>query len=155
MNISRRDFIHQAGLGGAALLLSPHLFGCGEELGREGALSQFGEMAYPEFTGVPSLGGGAGDPFWARGNYRPVADEIEAFDLEVIGSLPPELNGHFLRNGSTAREGTPQHWFVGDGMLHGVHLQNGRALSYRNRWVQTAAFQGGEDIMANRANTSL
>ena len=40
-------------------------------------------------------------------------------------------------------------------MLHGIHLEKGRALSYRNRWVQTAALQGNGGMTANRANTSL
>ena len=101
------------------------------------------------------LGGDNGLPFWSRGNYRPVEDEIEAFDLEVIGNLPTELNGYFLRNGSNPRSGSSEHWFVGDGMLHGIHLEKGRALSYRNRWVQTAALQGNGGMTANRANTSL
>ncbi|MEM8778815.1 MAG: carotenoid oxygenase family protein, partial [Cyanobacteria bacterium P01_G01_bin.49] len=52
------------------------------------------------------------------------------------------LNGMFVRNGPN-----PQfppigqyHWFDGDGMLHGVHIQGGKA-SYRNRYVQTRGFQ--------------
>jgi carotenoid cleavage dioxygenase-like enzyme len=32
-------------------------------------------------------------PFHMRGNYAPVPDEIEAFDLDVEGAIPPELNG--------------------------------------------------------------
>nr|MDQ3758227.1 carotenoid oxygenase family protein [Actinomycetota bacterium] len=31
----------------------------------------------------------------------------------------------------------PYHWFTGDGMVHGIHLAGGRAVSYRNRWVRT------------------
>ncbi|WP_204315387.1 carotenoid oxygenase family protein, partial [Stenotrophomonas maltophilia] len=41
------------------------------------------------------------------------------------------------------------HWFVGDGMLHAFHLENGRA-SYRNRWVRTAKWQAEHD--AGRAH---
>ena len=32
------------------------------------------------------------------------------------------------------------HWFDGDGMLHGVRIQDGKA-SYRNRYVQTVGWQ--------------
>jgi carotenoid cleavage dioxygenase-like enzyme len=31
------------------------------------------------------------------------------------------------------------HWFVNRGMLHGVHLRDGRAEWYRNRWVRSKA----------------
>ncbi len=79
-------------------------------------------------------------PFYLRGNYAPVAEEVEAFDLPVHGAIPPELNGHLLRNGPNPRNGTPEHWFFGDGMLHAVEFGGGRALSYRNRWIRTRPF---------------
>ena len=41
-------------------------------------------------------------PFFT-GNYAPVADELTAFDLPVQGSIPPELNGWYLRNGPNSR----------------------------------------------------
>ncbi|MDH4363752.1 MAG: carotenoid oxygenase family protein [Acidimicrobiia bacterium] len=75
---------------------------------------------------------------YLEGNYGPVADEVTAFDLEVIGELPPELEGRYLRNGpnplSVPDEAT-HHWFAGDGMVHGVRLRGGRAEWYRNRYV--------------------
>jgi carotenoid cleavage dioxygenase len=85
-------------------------------------------------------------PFHMRGNYAPVPDEIEAFDLEVIGSLPPELTGTYVRNGANPMHGPTMHWFAGDGMLHGVRLDGGRASWYRNRWVRTKALDGGHRI---------
>ena len=36
---------------------------------------------------------------YLTGNYAPVIDEITATDLQIIGTLPPELNGRYLRNG--------------------------------------------------------
>ena len=36
---------------------------------------------------------------YLTGNYAPVVDEITAIDLQIIGTLPPELNGRYLRNG--------------------------------------------------------
>jgi carotenoid cleavage dioxygenase len=51
--------------------------------------------------------------------------------------LPRELNGTLYRNGPNPQFPSPTaHWFVGDGMLHAFHLENGKA-SYRNRWVRT------------------
>ena len=75
-------------------------------------------------------------------NFAPVHDEIVASDLEVIGSLPAELGGMFLRIGPNPQF-PPKgryHWFDGDGMIHGVVLRDGRA-SYRNRFVRTRGFE--------------
>ncbi len=50
--------------------------------------------------------------FHLRGNYAPVTDELTAYDLPVTGSIPPELNGWYLRNGPNPREDSA-HWFNG------------------------------------------
>jgi len=65
-------------------------------------------------------------PFFRIGNYAPVFDELTTFDLPVEGAIPAELNGWYLRNDPNPRHGheTP-HWFTGDGMIHGVRLENG------------------------------
>lgn len=76
-------------------------------------------------------------PFYLRGNYAPVGAELSASDLPVKGSIPRELEGLYLRNGPNPREGAPPHWFVGQGMIHGVRLEAGRAAWYRNRWVRS------------------
>ena len=71
-------------------------------------------------------------------NFAPVKEEITASDLPVIGQLPQELSGMFLRispNPLFPPIGL-YHWFDGDGMLHGVNIKDGKA-SYRNRYVQT------------------
>jgi carotenoid cleavage dioxygenase len=83
-------------------------------------------------------------PFHLRGNYAPVEHEVTAFDLPVKGAIPRELTGLYLRNGPNPKSGTSAHWFVGDGMIHGVRLENGRAAWYRNRWVQTKALANPE-----------
>ena len=102
-------------------------------------------------------------PFFRTGNYAPVPDELTAFDLPVEGSIPPELNGWYLRNGPNPRQAT-QHWFTGDGMIHGVRLENGRAAWYRNRWVRTESFEhpfplynpdGTRNLHASAANTHV
>ena len=87
-------------------------------------------------------------PWYMRGNFAPVMDELTEEQLEVTGQLPRELNGLYLRNGGNPRRGTPPHWFFGDGMVHGVRLREGRADWYRNRWVRTTKFAGDLDVMA-------
>ena len=72
--------------------------------------------------------------FYLEGNFAPVSREVTALDLPVEGAIPPELRGLYLRNGPNPRGGEdPGHWFVGDGMVHGVRLGDGRAAWYRNR----------------------
>ncbi|MBW4624231.1 MAG: carotenoid oxygenase family protein [Brasilonema octagenarum HA4186-MV1] len=76
------------------------------------------------------------------GNFAPIREEISTNSLKVIGELPHDLSGMFVRNGPN-----PQwkpigeyHWFDGDGMLHGVRIINGKA-AYRNRYVRTKAWK--------------
>ena len=80
-------------------------------------------------------------PFWLEGNYAPVKEELTAFDLEVTGTIPPELNGRYFKNGANPPSGRSLHWFVGHGMIHGVEISNGKAQWYRNRYVQTPILQ--------------
>lgn len=73
---------------------------------------------------------------YLAGNYAPVRDEVTAFDLEVIGELPLDLNGRYLRNGPNPIadvDPSSHHWFIGDGMVHGIRLRDGKAEWYRNR----------------------
>lgn len=77
------------------------------------------------------------------GNYAPVTEELTAYDLEVTGGIPAELTGWYLRNGPNPHAAASKHWFVGDGMVHGVRIENGLAVSYRNRWVRTPTFTDG------------
>ncbi|MDZ7676064.1 MAG: carotenoid oxygenase family protein [Acidimicrobiales bacterium] len=80
-------------------------------------------------------------PYWLQGNYAPVSEEVEAFDLAVTGSLPAGLNGLYVRNGSNPATGSSPHWFLGDGMVHGVRLEAGNARWYRNRYVDTPLYR--------------
>jgi carotenoid cleavage dioxygenase len=76
------------------------------------------------------------------GNYGPVATEETVTDLPVTGTLPTGLNGRYLRNGPnpvTPPDPATYHWFTGDGMVHGIRLEGGRARWYRNRWVRSAS----------------
>ncbi len=81
----------------------------------------------------------------ARTNLAPIPMECDAPILKITGELPRELNGTLYRNGPNPQFDVPgAHWFVGDGMLHAFHLENGRA-SYRNRWVRTPKWQAEHD----------
>ena len=80
-------------------------------------------------------------PFHLVGNFAPVYDELTEFDLEVTGAIPPELRGRFFRNGSNPQTGSSPHWFLGNGMIHGVELRDGKATWYRNRYVRTTLFE--------------
>ncbi|GHE07944.1 carotenoid oxygenase family protein [Streptomyces alanosinicus] len=76
-----------------------------------------------------------------EGAFAPVTEELTAFDLPVTGRIPRELNGRFLRNGPNVlglEDPRAQHWMLGEGMVHGVRLRDGRAEWYRNRWVRSA-----------------
>jgi carotenoid cleavage dioxygenase len=89
---------------------------------------------------------------YLQGDYAPIAEEssFEHADLEIIGEIPRDLSGVFVRNGPNARH-TPigrYHWFDGDGMLHALRFEDGKA-SYRNRWVRTAHL--AEEESAGRA----
>ncbi|MBX3274214.1 MAG: carotenoid oxygenase family protein [Sandaracinaceae bacterium] len=139
--LHRRDFFRLTGASGASFLFA-HAFG--------GCASDPTHMP-------PALPDDPMGRWWLSGNYAPVEDEIEAFDLEVEGALPPSLAGTLVRNGANPATGSSEHWFTGDGMLHGVRLEGGRALWYRNRYVQTRALQTGmaDSLAASRANTSI
>ena len=64
-------------------------------------------------------------------------EELTLDDLEVIGAIPPSLVGRYLRMGANpvAPVHAGHHWFLGDGMVHGIAIADGRALWYRNRWI--------------------
>jgi carotenoid cleavage dioxygenase len=81
------------------------------------------------------------DNRYLSGNFAPVDSEITAFDLPVVGEIPAELEGRWLRNGPNPEalaDASKHHWFMGSGMVHGVRLRGGRAEWYRNRFVANA-----------------
>lgn len=111
-------------------------------------------------------------PIHLAGNNAPVAEEVTLGEqtLEVVGALPADLCGTFLRNGPNPRMGWSAHLFDGDGMVHGIALAAGRALWYRNRYVRTPLHRhpgtarvelaldksaGGIDYRVSTANTHV
>jgi carotenoid cleavage dioxygenase-like enzyme len=75
---------------------------------------------------------------YLSGNFAPIEEELTSFDLDVTGEIPRELEGRLLRIGPNPIGPIPDnyHWFLGNGMVHGVRLSGGKALWYRNRYVQ-------------------
>jgi carotenoid cleavage dioxygenase-like enzyme len=76
---------------------------------------------------------------YRTGAWRPQHREWDAWDLTVLeGEIPRDLNGIYLRN--TENPLLPAigryHPFDGDGMLHAITFEDGRA-SYRNRMIDT------------------
>ena len=95
------------------------------------AVAAFNRARLPEPVAHPFL----------SGIHRPMKEELTLTDLAVTGVIPPALDGRYLRIGPNpvAADPASYHWFVGDGMVHGLALKNGRALWYRNRWIRSGA----------------
>jgi len=79
---------------------------------------------------------------WLQGPYAPIPGDVTATELEVLGTLPVELEGRYLRNGPnpiSPVDRTTHHWFVGDAMVHGIRLGGGTADWYHARMVRSTA----------------
>jgi carotenoid cleavage dioxygenase-like enzyme len=102
-------------------------------------------------------------PFWLRDNFAPTFEERTETDLKVIGQIPESLKGTLLRNGANPQSGESAHWFLGNGMLHGVRIEAGEAKWYRNRYVKTPLYlkpdgdvmDGLGDMTMSAANTNV
>jgi all-trans-8'-apo-beta-carotenal 15,15'-oxygenase len=79
---------------------------------------------------------------------REVAEEQA---LEIHGQVPADLRGTLYRIGPARHDVYGEryrHWFDGDGMVHALRLDGGRA-TYRNRFVATAG-KAEEDAARRR-----
>lgn len=77
---------------------------------------------------------------YLEGPYAPVHAERVDTDLTVIGEIPKELSGSYLRIGPNplhVKNPANYHWFTGDGMVHSVKIKDGKFIWYRNKWVGT------------------
>jgi carotenoid cleavage dioxygenase-like enzyme len=139
--VSRRDLIRWGLLGGAAVPFASLLAACSDGSSSSGSSSSGSSGSA---SGSAQNATAPFDPtkkWWLQQNFAPVTREIEAFDLEVVqGAIPAALTGMYVRNGSNPQSGDSTHWFFGDGMVHGVRLENGKAVSYRNRYVHTTLY---------------
>ena len=78
---------------------------------------------------------------YLEGDFGPVQEELTLSEVPVTGAIPAHLDGRYLRNGPNPI-GTPDpatyHWFLGDGMVHGLRIRDGGIEWYRNRYVRSA-----------------
>ena len=78
-----------------------------------------------------------------HGPFTPAMDEYEADtdSMQVFGEIPKDLAGMYVRNThNQVHESIGiYHPFDGDGMLHAMRFEDGKAV-YRNRFVQTTGF---------------
>ncbi|HMJ75277.1 MAG TPA: carotenoid oxygenase family protein [Iamia sp.] len=85
---------------------------------------------------------------YRSGPWRPQHEEwhVDTLDL-VAGELPEDLDGLYLRNTENPVHLPIEryHPFDGDGMVHAVGFQDGRAW-YRNRFIRTAGFEAEQEV---------
>lgn len=85
---------------------------------------------------------GTDNPF-LHGPFQPNETEYTADTgtLKVIGEIPKDLNGVFVRNthNQVHESMGVYHPFDGDGMLHAMHFEDGKA-TFRNRFVETTGY---------------
>nr|WP_316170886.1 MULTISPECIES: carotenoid oxygenase family protein [unclassified Bradyrhizobium] len=78
-----------------------------------------------------------------QGHAAPVRIEGSVHDLEVVGAIPPELEGVYYRN-SADHAYPPLHgrdiFLNGDGMVHMVRFERGHA-DLTTRYVRTRKFE--------------
>lgn len=93
---------------------------------------------------------------YTSGAWTPVFDEYDADDLEVIGEIPKDIDGIYVRNSENPAFGSIglYHPFDGDGMIHTLSFRDGKA-SYKNRFVRTkglmAEIEAGKPLWAGIA----
>jgi carotenoid cleavage dioxygenase len=145
MPIDRRELLRRGALGALALGgFAPLLGACADAASERAGRPR---RTSPTTAALP----GDDRPWWLQGNFAPVEREVVTTDLVVDGALPRELEGLYVRNGSNPLIGHSPHWFLGDGMVHGVMLGDGKAAWYRNRYVQTALLAAGGGLTATGA----
>lgn len=81
------------------------------------------------------------DAPYLTGIHAPMRDELTIEELDVTGTIPAALDGRYLRMGPNPMSPASDrhHWFAGEGMIHGLRIEKGRALWYRNRWIRSDA----------------
>ncbi len=83
---------------------------------------------------------------YMQGAWTPMHNEYNATDMEVIGTIPKDIDGVYVRTGENPIHEPigRYHPFDGDGMIHVMSFKNGIA-EYRNRFVRTKAFYAEQE----------
>lgn len=91
------------------------------------------QVTVPEDTDNPYL----------QGLFRPIDTEwtADTQSMQVIGEIPRDLNGMYVRNSHNQMHAPMgvYHPFDGDGMLHAIRFEDGKA-TYRNRLIRTVGY---------------
>ena len=79
---------------------------------------------------------------YLSGAWSPGFSEYNATGMEVIGAIPCDIDGVYVRNTENqVHEAIGRyHPFDGDGMIHAISIVDGKA-EYRNRFVRTKGFE--------------
>lgn len=88
------------------------------------------------------LGDAERNPFLG-GIHTPMREELTLSNLQVTGEIPTELDGTYARIGPNPFDSgkAGHHWFIGDGMVHGVRIRGGKAEWYRNRYIRSKTLE--------------
>ncbi|MEZ5243507.1 MAG: carotenoid oxygenase family protein [Acidimicrobiales bacterium] len=160
--MDRRAFLRRSAFVGGGLLLGA----CGDDAGTAApnptSTVPSSSTTLPSSTTTRPFD--PSTPYWLQGGFAPVTEEVVATDLVVNGALPPSLHGLYARNGSNPATGNSPHWFFGDGMIHGVRFEQGKAVWYGNRYVETpmyldrrefGEFDGAPGFSQTQSNVSV
>ena len=95
---------------------------------------------------------------YLNGAWTPNFTEYTATEMEVIGEIPSDIDGVYVRNTENPVQEPIGHYhpFDGDGMIHSMSFRDGKA-EYRNRFVYTKGFEAeqeaGEALWTGIANS--
>ena len=82
---------------------------------------------------------------YSTGMFRPVLQEAHEMRCTVLGRMPCDLCGMYLRNGPNAKfpakNGDPFHYFDGDGMIASFTFDGCGSVSFSHKWIRTERFQ--------------
>lgn len=83
---------------------------------------------------------------YLNGAWTPQHEEVDATEMEVIGTIPKDIDGVYYRNTENPLHASlgPYHPFDGDGMVHAMSFENGEAR-YSNRFVRTEGLLAEQD----------
>lgn len=82
------------------------------------------------------------NPF-LEGIFAP-CEECVISEFKVQGEIPKQLSGIFLRIGPNPIELDPSnlhHWFSGDGMIHGLKIEQGQVKWFKSQYIATDTVQ--------------